>query len=140
MGKTNITGIIFIAGIIVFVLAASVAYSALVEVQTSEGMPPNPHETENFLESECAACHGRGIARAPLFDHPEMENCLACHTYPGEGGDDGTPDLVVPHPVDGTYEDCISCHEGGAIFSYDVPHAMDSSYADCASCHFITQE
>ncbi len=137
MGKTNITGIVFIVGIIVFVLGASIVYSAFVEVQTSEGMPPNPHVNEGFLESECSACHVRGITRAPIFDHPQMENCLACHT--DAGADTPISELVVPHVLEGR-ENCIACHADGNMISVEVPHALDSTYANCASCHELTQE
>jgi hypothetical protein len=78
MNKSNYFGVAFIVGIVAFVFVMSFAFTA-VFARTSSGMPSYPHAAEEYLESDCISCHQRGIKMAPLFDHPDRANCLACH-------------------------------------------------------------
>jgi hypothetical protein len=79
MRKANVNGVVFIVGIIIFVFVVSLVVSTFFQPKRAEGIPPSPHATEGYLESECSSCHLRGIRQAPIFDHPERENCLTCH-------------------------------------------------------------
>ncbi|MBS4022927.1 MAG: hypothetical protein KGZ79_11015 [Dethiobacter sp.] len=79
MNKSNFVGMIFIVGIVALIFVLSFAFTAAF-ARTSPGtIPPFPHVSGEYIPSECISCHVRGIKMAPLFDHPDRENCLACH-------------------------------------------------------------
>lgn len=136
MYKSNMVGIIFIIGIIAFVLVASYGWAAVFPLAEAQESNPHPHEGEGYLESECYTCHLRGLTRAPVYDtskpyHPATgggdASCLDCHSQ--------TEALYVPHALDGPYENCNTCHADGAMFSIELPHGLDGIYENCADCH-----
>ncbi len=80
MNKSNYRGTIFMIAVVLIVLVAGFVLSGVLSREPADGVPPNPHGEGEYLESECNACHLTGVRGAPLFDHPERENCLDCHT------------------------------------------------------------
>lgn len=78
--KSNYYGISLIAIIIIVVFAGSFILSAVFAREAQTGMPTYPHLQEGYLETECIACHQRGIKQAPLFNHPDRGSCLSCHS------------------------------------------------------------
>ncbi len=80
MHKSNFLGFLFIVLIVGFIFAASAAFSSVLARDAAGGFPAFPHDPGQYLVSECISCHVRGLRAAPLFDHPDRESCLSCHT------------------------------------------------------------
>lgn len=102
--------------------------------------PPISHPISG--REKCFMCHGRSGAK-PMPENHEgrpMESCRICHKLgpspkraepTSEKGTIAGP-KPVPHPTEGPYKDCRTCHDLGKIKPFPANHA---NVTTCRPCH-----
>jgi len=114
------------------------------------GLPAGiPHSTEGAY-ANCTMCHSGIEETHKVFK--DYSDCLSCHEAlvtgtPGgsEGSGDGPATggglavLTLPanHEGNAMYENCATCHAGGAMLPAVPSHPLDGDYANCSACHTV---
>ncbi|HZK25000.1 MAG TPA: cytochrome c3 family protein [Oscillospiraceae bacterium] len=99
--------------------------TVLVPAQTVAGPDLVSHRVDQYDE-DCVDCHAKvGEWHKENFAAFSSDNCMDCH-----GGAPGTP-----HPTDGTYAECLTCHEPIVATHDEMFPYENTTYEDCVGCH-----
>ncbi|NLZ39634.1 MAG: cytochrome c3 family protein [Firmicutes bacterium] len=99
--------------------------TVLVPPQSVAGPKLVSHRPNQYDES-CTTCHGKVADwHKEKFGTFSDENCMDCHG--------GAPD--VTHPTDGSYSECLTCHEAIVATHDEMFPYENTTYNDCLGCH-----